>query len=135
MKVIMVRNGDTTIDNKDRLLMLKPLQPDLLISFHLNSSSRVTARGTSTYYRHVAFRPLSQMILDQLLEIEDLPEFGNVGSFNFQLVQPTEYPACLVEVAFLSNEEDEKLILKKSFHDKVAQKVEAGIVQWLKQLD
>lgn len=135
MKVIMIRNGDTTIDNKDRLLYLQPLQPDLLISFHLNSSSRNTARGVSTYYRHVAFRPLTQIILDELLEINNLPEFGNIGSFNFQLVQPTDYPSCLVEVAFLSNEADEKLILQHKFQQQIAHKVYEGIVDWLKQLD
>ncbi len=135
IRTIMVRTGDTTIENKDRLLFLKQQHPDLLISFHLNSSSRPSARGVSTYYRHVGFRQLSQSILKQMLEIDNLPEFGNVGSFNFQLVQPTEFPACLVEVAFLSNEQDEQMILDKSFREKVAHKVYDGIVQWLHQLD
>lgn len=135
MQVIMIRNGDTTIDNKDRLLYLQPVQPDLLISFHLNSSSRVTARGVSTYYRHAAFRPMTQIILNELLEIKNLPEFGNIGSFNFQLVQPTDYPSCLVEVAFLSNEADEKLILQQKFQQQIARKVYDGMVKWLKQLE
>lgn len=135
MQVVMTRTNDTTIDNKDRLIYLDSLRPDLLISFHLNSSSRNTVRGVSTYYRHVAYRPLTQRILEQLLEIENLAEFGNVGSFNFQLVQPTAYPSCLVEVAFLSNEEDERLILDTHFRQQVAHKVYDGILQWLKQLD
>ncbi|HSR39375.1 MAG TPA: N-acetylmuramoyl-L-alanine amidase, partial [Phnomibacter sp.] len=67
MQVIMTRTNDTSIDNKDRLIYLDSLRPDLLISFHLNSSSRTTVRGVSTYYRHVAFRPLTQIILRQLL--------------------------------------------------------------------
>lgn len=135
MQVIMTRTTDTSIDNKDRLIYLDSLRPDLLISFHLNSSSRATVRGVSTYYRHVAFRPLTQILLRQLLEIDNLPEFGNVGSFNFQLVQPTAYPSCLVEVAFLSNEEDEKLILDTHFRQQVAHKVYEGILYWLKHLD
>jgi N-acetylmuramoyl-L-alanine amidase len=73
--------------------------------------------------------------LDELLEINNLPEFGNIGSFNFQLVQPTDYPSCLVEVAFLSNEADEKLILQHKFQQQIAHKVYEGIVDWLKQLD
>lgn len=134
VKTIMIRDSDTAIDNKDRLLMLQPLQPDVLISFHLNSSSRSTARGTSTYYRHMAFRPLTQHILSQLLEIDGLPEFGNIGSFNFQLVQPTDYPSCLVEVAFLSNEEDERLILNEHFREKLVHKVYEGLLHWAKSL-
>jgi N-acetylmuramoyl-L-alanine amidase len=135
MQVIMTRTNDTTIDNKDRLIYLDSLRPDLLISFHLNSSSRNTVRGVSTYYRHVAFRPLTQNILHELLQIDNLPEFGNVGSFNFQLVQPTAYPSCLVEVAFLSNEEDERLILDAHFRQQVAHKVYEGILYWLKHLE
>jgi N-acetylmuramoyl-L-alanine amidase len=63
-----------------------------------------------------------------------LEEYGNVGSFNFSLSGPTEYPNCLVEVAFLSNEEDEKKILDTKFHKAVAKKIEKGIADWLKGL-
>ncbi len=82
----------------------------------------------------MAFRPLTQHILSQLLEIDGLPEFGNIGSFNFQLVQPTDYPSCLVEVAFLSNEEDEQLILNEHFRDKLVHKVYEGLLHWVKSL-
>ncbi|MCC6762148.1 MAG: N-acetylmuramoyl-L-alanine amidase [Chitinophagaceae bacterium] len=134
IQTIMIRDKDTTIDNKDRLLYLQPLQPDVLISFHLNSSSRTTVRGVSTYYKHPAFQPLTQHILSQLLEIDNLPEFGNIGSFNFQLVQPTDYPSCLVEVAFLSNEQDEQLIRSSRFQHSIAQKVYEGLLHWVKEL-
>ena len=66
-----------------------------------------------------------------MLELE-LAEFGNVGNFNFALNAPTEYPNCLVEVAFLSNREDEKKILDPAFHKQVAKKIVAGIKDWLK---
>jgi N-acetylmuramoyl-L-alanine amidase len=64
----------------------------------------------------------------------DLNEFGNVGSFNFSLSGPTEYPNCLVEVAFLSNKEDEKKILDQKFRAQVAKKIIAGIEDFLKNL-
>jgi N-acetylmuramoyl-L-alanine amidase len=38
----------------------------------------------------------------------------------------------LVEVAFLSNEEDEKKILDPKFHKQVAKKIEKGVEDWLK---
>jgi N-acetylmuramoyl-L-alanine amidase len=64
----------------------------------------------------------------------NLQEFGNIGSFNFSLNGPTDYPNCLVEVAFLSNKEDEKKILDPKFHKQVAQKIVAGIEDFLKEL-
>ena len=134
IKVLMVRETDTTIDNKDRVLWAQQNNPDVFISFHLNSSGRDSIRGVSTYYKHIGFRSFSQSILKRLLEIKNLEEFGNVGSFNFQPIQPTDYPSCLVEVAFLSNKEDEKMILDSRFRTKVANQVYLGIKDWVKEL-
>ena len=132
IKVLMVRESDTTIDNKDRVLWAQQNNPDIFISFHLNSSGRDYVRGVSTYYKHIGFRSFSQSILKRLLEIKNLEEFGNVGSFNFQPIQPTDYPSCLVEIAFLSNKEDEKMILDPKFRTKVANQVYLGIKDWIK---
>jgi len=133
VKVLMLRETDTTIDNKDRILWALQNNPDVFVSFHLNSSGRNTARGVSTYYKHVAYRSFTQSILKRLLSLKNLEEFGNIGSFNFQPVQPTEYPSCLVEVAFLSNEEDEKMILDPKFRRNVANQVYLGIRDWIKE--
>lgn len=129
--VFMTRDKDTTLNMPDRILTLQKEDPHFLISIHLNSSARDSIKGTSTYYRHIGFRPLSQYILKDLLEL-GLKEFGNIGSFNFALSGPTEYPNCLVEVAFLSNKEDEQLILDPEFHKAVAAQIIAGIKEWLK---
>jgi len=132
VKVLMVRETDTTIDNKDRVLWAQQNNPDLFISFHLNSSGRNYVRGVSTYYKHIGYRSFTQSLLKRLLEIKDLKEFGNIGSFNFTPIQPTDYPSCLVEVAFLSNTEDEKMIRDPKFRTKVANQVLLGIKDWMK---
>jgi N-acetylmuramoyl-L-alanine amidase len=61
-----------------------------------------------------------------------LNNFGNIGAFNFALSGPTEYPNCLLEVAFLSNAEDEQRIMKEEFHEDVAKKIYKGLKDWLK---
>jgi len=45
-----------------------------------------------------------------------------------------EYPNCLVEVAFMSNETDEKLIADQSFQLKVAKKIRKGINDWIRKV-
>jgi N-acetylmuramoyl-L-alanine amidase len=105
-----------------------------MISVHLNSSSNSNVKGTSTYYRYIGFRALSQYMLDRMLDLK-LNNFGNIGAFNFALSGPTEYPNCLVEVAFLSNEEDEKRIIDERFQKDVAEQIYKGIKDWLKHLD
>jgi len=132
-RIYMTRRRDTTLGMPERILALRAERPDFLISLHLNSAGIDTVKGTSTYYRYVGFRTLSQSILGRMLELK-LKEFGNVGSFNFALSGPTEYPNCLVEVAFLSNPEDEKKILDQKFRKAVATKISLGIQDWLNQL-
>lgn len=130
-KVFMTRTEDTAIGMVERTEMIKKEDPDFLISIHLNSSVKDSIRGVSTYYRYIGFRPLTQYIQESMLKL-GLNDFGNIGSFNFALSGPTDYPNCLVEVAFLSNKEDEQLILDPQFHKAVATQIVEGIKEWLK---
>jgi N-acetylmuramoyl-L-alanine amidase len=131
--VFMTREIDTSIAMVDRVLLLRQWQPDFLVSIHFNSSDVDTVRGVSTYYRYIGFRPLSQFILKRMEEL-NLEEYGNVGNFNFGLNGPTDYPNCLVEVAFLSNRADERKILDPGFRKVVVVKIIAGIKDWLQSL-
>ena len=132
-KVIMTRNIDTSFDMKDRILFLQQQNPDFLISLHFNSSDNESVQGVSTFYKYIGFRPLSQHLLKRMLELK-LNEFGNIGSFNFGLNSPTDFPNALVEIAFLSNIEDEKKIISPKFRQDVAKKISLGVQDWLKQL-
>ena len=69
-------------------------------------------------------------MLQLMLEL-GLKEYGNTGSFNFMLNSPIEYPNVLVEVLFLSNPEEEMLILEDDFQQKVADKIVLGIKDFL----
>ncbi len=131
--VIMTREKDTTLSMPERIEFLKQSCPDMLISIHLNSSDVDSIQGVSTYYRYIGFRPLSVAILHHMLDL-NLKEYGNVGAFNFSLSGPTDYPNCLVEVAFLSNKGDEKRILDPAFHKAVAKKIVEGLEEFLKNL-
>ena len=130
-KVIMTRRTEKFFDNKDRILFYRDSMPDLLISIHLNSSSdpiRVT--GTSSFYRHIGFKGLSNAIHKRMLEL-GLKDQGNNGSFNFMLNSPTEYPNALVETLFLSSPEEEAKILDEGFQQQIAEKIGQGIKDFL----
>ena len=99
VRTFMTRTQDTDLTMIDRTLMLRQVDPSILISIHLNDSESDTVKGVSTYYRYIGFRSLSQAILKRMQELR-VKEWGNVGAFNFALNGPTEYPNCLVEVAF-----------------------------------
>jgi len=131
--VYLTRAEDIDIATTDRVLKLRTVKPDLLISLHLNASSKTDVKGVSTYYHHNGSREVSKYILDEMLDL-GLNEFGLIGNFNFLLNSPTEYPNSLVEIAFLSNPEDEQRILDEKFHKQTADKIYKGIVRWLKEV-
>jgi N-acetylmuramoyl-L-alanine amidase len=130
--VIMTRTTDTTFGNTDRVLWLQQQQPDLLVSLHCNSSDDSATKGSSTYYKDIGFRPLSVALLKRMTAI-NMQEYGNVGNFNFLLLQPTDFPSALLEIGFLSNKSDEKKILSTKFQNLVAKQVYLGIVDLLNQ--
>jgi N-acetylmuramoyl-L-alanine amidase len=129
--IFLTRNTDTNITNTDRVLLLQQYNPDILLSFHLNSSSKKEVSGNSTYYKHIGFKQLSKSIIKKILANTALSEFGNIGSFNFMLNAPTDFVNCLVEVAFLSNPSDEQKILDKKFHTQIAKQVAAGMLDFI----
>ncbi len=130
-KVIMTRTTEKFVDNKERILIYRDNTPDLLISIHLNSSADpIRAGGTSSLYRYIGFRNLSYNINKRMLQL-GLKEYGNISSFNFMLNSPTEYPNALVETLFLSNPAEEELVLDPAFQQKMADKIVAGIKDFL----
>ncbi len=128
--VIMTRSNDRYTTNTQRLSFLKEHDPDLLISIHCNAAGNPMVAGASTYYRHQAFRPITQYIYKEMLKL-DLEDFGNVGGFNFTLNSPTEFPSVLVEVAFMSNPSDEEKLLDPAFQDDMIKSIVTGVKKFI----
>jgi len=130
-KVIMTRSIEKLVDNKERILFYRDSLPDLLVSIHLNSSSDpINVSGTSTHYRYIGNKNLSMAINKRMQEL-GLLQYGVVGSFNFMLNSPTEYPNVLVETLFISNPAEEALILDEGFQQQIADKILLGILDFI----
>ncbi|MBK7107237.1 MAG: N-acetylmuramoyl-L-alanine amidase [Ignavibacteriae bacterium] len=133
-KVYRTREDDTYTLNGERLQKIFSFNADILISIHANSigynADPVKISGTSTYYKHIAFRPLSLKIYERMLEL-GLEPFGNVGNFNFTLNSPTEILNVLVETAFMSNPNDEIKLMDSEFKDKMCKQIIQGVQDFL----
>jgi N-acetylmuramoyl-L-alanine amidase len=137
-RVILTRTGDEDVPNAERLRKILASPADILISVHANSigltSNPEETRGTGTYYKYPCYRSLSLSILKEILK-SGLPLNGNVGSFNFALNAPTELPNVLVELAFLSNPEDEMKLLDDDFRMDLARRIVDGVDEFLDSCD
>ncbi|HEX2984645.1 MAG TPA: N-acetylmuramoyl-L-alanine amidase, partial [Ignavibacteriales bacterium] len=111
---------------------------DLAISIHCNSigesSNPEDTKGTSVYYKHIFYKPLTGFIYKEMLDLK-LAEFGQVGSFNFYLNSPTDIPSVLVETAFMSHPEDEMKLMDDDFRKEVAEKIINGVEEFLDYCD
>ena len=131
-KVVMTRPENKFVEMADRKKFVNDNQPDLLISIHCNAGGNpLHGGGTSTYYKHIGFRPLSMTILARLLELP-IREYGNVGNFNFSLNAPTMCPNVLVEVLYMSALHDEELIADPAFQRTMMEKVILGVEDFLR---
>lgn len=137
-RVVLTRDSDTDVTTADRARRVIASGADILISLHSNSVGLTTnpedTRGTATFYKHVCYRSLSLAVLNQVLKT-GLPMYGNVGSFNFSLNSPTELPSVLLEMAFISNPEEEIKLLDPEFQQRIAERVVDGIDDFLDQCD
>lgn len=107
---------------------------DVFVSIHCNSAASEYARGVEVfcYPGSVQGEKLAACIQWQITDAfktidEDFPDRG-VKSANFHVVRETDAPACLVELAFISNPEDAEL-LKKNYDD-FARAIARGVTDW-----
>ncbi len=132
--VVMTRDGDYPVGQPERLDRVLSSGAKILVSIHCNSTGEsadpVLIQGTSTYYRYIGFRPLASVMYDEMLTL-GLSQFGMTGSFNFALNAPTQLPNVLVETAFLSNPEDEMLLINDGFRQRIAGVLANGLQAFL----
>lgn len=133
VKVIMPRTDDSYVYMSDRDSVILAGNADLLVSIHANSIGYSTdplqIHGTGAFYKHMAYKPLAEIMYAKMLEL-GLNDYGLTGSFNFSLNAPIEYPNVLVETAFISNPEEELLLIDPKFQERIASQIVQGLKEF-----
>jgi N-acetylmuramoyl-L-alanine amidase len=131
---VMTRDTDANIPMGVRADSIISSNAQILVSIHNNSigetSDAGTVKGTSTYWRYPGFKTLADILYGKMLET-GLSEYGKTGNFNFSLNAPTQLVNVLVEGAFMSNPDDEQKLLDDNFRMLVAQKIAAGLEDFM----
>lgn len=131
-RVVLSRSEDVDVAMQERLDIFKRENIDLMVSIHCNAGGNpLKPMGTSTYYRHIEYRTLAEVILRRLLEL-DVINFGLVGNFNFSLNAPIEFPTVLVETLFMSSLPDEAMIADSAFRREMMVRVAKGLEDYVK---
>ena len=105
---------------------------DIFVSIHMDSFSNGQAVGTTGYY-YVQGSAKSKLLADNVRQgvVDQLhTQSRGTRTCNFYVVKHTDMPATLVEVAFISNKGEEKLINSKVGIARAAQGIADGIADY-----
>lgn len=112
---------------------------DLCVSIHCNSATNTSARGTEIFTTkgETEADPLATCIMNQISSaFPDLPvradyDDGDVDKEeNFYVLRYTDCPAVLIELAFINNEDDEKLLASDQGKDDFSRAIARGITDY-----
>jgi len=136
VKVVMTREDDINVELYDRPKIAKLSNADLFVSIHNNALpdgvNPFTNNGTSSYYYHPHSIDFARCIHSEMLKATGLPDYGLYYG-NLAVNRPTQYPAVLVECAFMIIPEQEAKLKTEKFRKKIAKAITKGIEDFLKE--
>ena len=147
-QVIMTRTDDSDVshfvpegatryrrDLKGRVKLIERVRPCGLISIHVNWHQDTWRRGAIVYYQRdeMAGRTLAEAIQKELNAIQ--PVQRQVRAGNFYVLRNTNTPAVLVEIGFVSNPDDRKLMQDDAYLIRQAEAIRLGIEAFLQHSD
>ncbi|MDU4695932.1 MAG: N-acetylmuramoyl-L-alanine amidase [Paenibacillus sp.] len=119
---ILTRTSDEFIELEDRSKVANDLNADALISLHGNTyEGPETVSGTETYYNNEGdgSHELAEDIHQHLIEALGFRDRG-VRQEDWKVLRTSEVPAVLAEIGFLTNAENESVLLSEAGQDKAA---------------
>lgn len=104
---------------------------DVFVSIHCNFANDEESKGTETFYNEASSesQQLANCIQQQIVSSLDMEDRG-VKAGNFYVLRLTRCVAALVEIAFLSNPDDESLLGDENMRDQFAAAIARGITNY-----
>jgi N-acetylmuramoyl-L-alanine amidase len=134
-EVVMTRTDNSNVALQDRPAIAKAADADLFVSVHNNASpdgvNPIVHHGSSVYYYHPHSLELARAVHRELIREAGLGDHG-IYYGNLAVNRPTQYPAVLVECAFMILPEDEALLKTETFRRQVARGIHRGIERFLR---
>lgn len=137
LTVIMTRETDKDVRTKPsqnelqaRCDVANKVNADYFVSIHCNAAEDKKAHGTETWYSD---KDAKSKVLANSIQSELVKQIGRanrgVKVGNYYVTNSTKMPAVLVELAFISNPEEEKLLIDPAFQWKCALGIANGILK------
>ncbi|NLC06502.1 MAG: N-acetylmuramoyl-L-alanine amidase, partial [Syntrophomonadaceae bacterium] len=132
---------DRYVSLEERSRIANQAKASVFVSIHCDSFTNPTVSGTTTFYYapsdilHLAAQKEERKRLAQLVQQKLVQELGRnnrgVKEQNLSVLRNTEMPSILIEVAFVSNPEEDRLLQQPEFRKRAARAIAAGIMEYL----
>lgn len=128
--VAMTRNKDEFISLQDRTIFTTNTSPNVFVSVHVNSSSKQDISGIETHYYHQESLDLAQTVHASLVSYISTKDRGLFKS-KFYVINHTDVPAILVEIGFISNNEERTELVSEERRQQTAKAIADGLLKYL----
>jgi len=137
VKAYWTRTDDTFITLEDRAAFASKMNAHMFVSLHMNSANSSSAKGTEIYYSNNNNKPnqkgltsykLATMLIDSIVPAIGTNTRG-VKSANYYVINHNTVPAVLIELGFLSNSTDFKIITNPDKQNKAAKAIYDAVVK------
>lgn len=127
--VVLTRDADEYISLGGRTSLANIKDTDALISIHYNSTPDLPqVSGIGTYYYHKQNKELAKAVQNGVIHTTEANDRG-VAFENFHVIRQSFKPSILIELGFISNEDEESRLKGAPYQ----QKIVTGIVNGLQQ--
>ncbi|WP_160136314.1 N-acetylmuramoyl-L-alanine amidase [Chryseobacterium sp. c4a] len=116
-EVILIRNEDTYPSLSERTDLINTLNPEMVISLHVNTSPmEETKHGAEIYVQNAdESKKLAGKIYKKF-------KVRKIEERNFHILRETKAPAVLVELGFINNSSDRAYITSENGQQEIAKK-------------
>lgn len=112
------RKADHHVTLEERVQFINAIKPDLVISLHVNFSTKHDAAGAEVFYQNQDSRPYAEALGGRINQ-QNLV-LRNVDEAQFFLLKKSQAPAVHLEMGFLSNPSDRNLLTTEAGRQKLA---------------
>ena len=143
-EVIMIRDThDVDLSNSERAEIANKAGADVFIRIHANASDNSDANGAETLCQtknnpynadqYALSRKLSDCVLDALCERCGCNKRHVVETDTMSGINWCKVPVTIVEMGFMSNEKEDRLMATEEYRDKLAEGIANGIDRYFEQ--
>lgn len=127
--VIMTRDSDTFISLRKRTTISKQAGADAFISLHYDANPDTSITGFTTYYTHNNQKSMATYINDGLASTINLRNRG-VQPANFLVTRENKQNSILIELGFLSNPSEERVLTTEMFREQATHGIYQGLLDF-----